>query len=48
METQKYVADSFLGKRIHNYDKWLSKGQISASSKVIPVTESLSAKQGTV
>ena len=36
---------SFLEKRSVNYDKWLSKGQISASSKVIPVSEAFSAKQ---
>ena len=45
LKTEKYVTDPFLEKRIVNYDKWLSKGQISASSKVIPVSESLSAKQ---
>jgi len=45
MKIQKYVADPFLEERISNYDKWLSKGQISASSKVIPVAESLNAKQ---
>ena len=46
MQIEKYIADPFLEKRIINYDKWLSKGQISASSKVIPVSESLSsAKQ---
>jgi ferredoxin len=45
MKIKKYITDPFLEKRIANYDKWLSKGQISASSKVIPVSESLSAKQ---
>ncbi|SMC63029.1 hypothetical protein SAMN02746065_10629 [Desulfocicer vacuolatum DSM 3385] len=45
MKIKKYIADPFLEKRIVNYDKWLSKGQISASSKVIPVSESLNAKQ---
>jgi ferredoxin len=45
MKKEKYTADPFLDKRINNYDKWLNKGQISASSKVIPVSESLSAKQ---
>jgi len=45
LKTEKYIKDPFLEKRIVNYDKWLSKGQISASSKVIPVSESLSAKQ---
>jgi len=45
LKTEKYVTDPFLEKRIVNYDRWLSKGQISASSKVIPVSESLNAKQ---
>ena len=45
MKTKKYISDPFLEKRIVNYDKWLSKGQISASSKVIPISESLSTKQ---
>ncbi len=45
LKAGKYVTDPFLKKRIVNYDKWLSKGQISASSKVIPVSESFSAKQ---
>jgi len=45
VKIKKYDTDPFLEKRIVNYDKWLSKGQISASSKVIPVSESLSAKQ---
>ena len=37
--------DSFLEKRLTKHDKWLDKGQISFSSKVIPVSESLNAKQ---
>ena len=41
-ETQ---LDSFLEKRLTKYDKWMAKGQISFSSKVIPVSESLEAKQ---
>ena len=30
---KKYITDPLLEKRIINYDKWLSKEQISASSK---------------
>lgn len=45
MKVKKYLTDPFLQKRILNYDKWLSNGQISASSKVIPVSESFIAKQ---
>jgi len=45
MKKEKYTNDLFLDKRIGNYDKWLSNGQISSSSKVIPVSESFSAKQ---
>jgi ferredoxin len=41
-ETQ---LDTFLGKRLTKYDQWMAKGQISFSSKVIPVSESLDAKQ---
>ena len=41
-ETQ---LDSFLEKRLTKYDQWMAKGQISFSSKVIPVSESLDAKQ---
>jgi len=40
-----YNIDPFLGERVVKYDKWLNKGQISSSSKIIPVSESLSAKQ---
>ena len=41
-ETQ---LDAFLEKRLTRYDQWMAKGQISFSSKVIPVSESLDAKQ---
>ncbi len=41
-ETQ---LDSFLEKRLTKYDQWMAKGKISFSSKVIPVSESLDAKQ---
>ncbi len=44
MEKEKY-SDPFLEKRLANYDKWLDKGQISSSSKVIPVSESIDTKQ---
>ena len=37
--------DSFLEERLTKYDRWMAKGQISFSSKVIPVSESLDAKQ---
>lgn len=37
--------DPFLDDRLARYDQWLSKGQISFSSKVIPVSESLRAQQ---
>lgn len=37
--------DSFLEKRLTKYDQWMDKGQISFSSKVIPVSESLDAQQ---
>ncbi len=45
MKTKKHPTDPFLEKRIIRYDKWLKKGKISASSKVIPVSESLSGQQ---
>ena len=38
-------VDSFLAKFINKYDEWLDKGQISFSSRVIPVEESFKAKQ---
>lgn len=38
-------TDLFLEKRITRCDEWLGKGQISFSSKVIPVVESIVAKQ---
>jgi len=38
-------SDPFLEKRVVRYDEWLEKGLISFSSKVIPVSESLSTKQ---
>ena len=37
--------DPFIQDRIVEYDEWLSKGQISFSSKVVPVSKSLEAKQ---
>ncbi len=37
--------DPYLEPYIAKYDQWLSKGQISFSSKVIPVFESLDAQQ---
>jgi len=42
---KEQCGDPFLDKRIAKYDKWLGKGQISSSSKVIPVSESFDAKQ---
>lgn len=44
MNKGKYV-DPFLEKRLVKYDEWLNKGQISYSSKVIPISESFNAKQ---
>jgi ferredoxin len=44
MNTEKYI-DPFLKKRLNKYDEWLTKGQISYSSKVIPVSEAFSGKQ---
>ncbi len=44
MNTKKHI-DVFLEKRIVKYDNWLEKGEISHSSKVIPVSESFNAKQ---
>lgn len=41
-ETQ---LDAFLKKYLTKYDQWMANGQISFSSKVIPVWESLDAKQ---
>jgi len=41
----KTQLDSFLEKRLTKYDRWMAKGQIAFSSKVIPVSESLDAKQ---
>ena len=37
--------DTFLEERLEKYDKWLRQGQISFSSKVIPVGESIKAPQ---
>ena len=37
--------DAFLEKYLTKYDQWMVRGQISFSSKVIPVSESLVAKQ---
>ena len=37
--------DMFLEKYLEKYDKWLSSGEIPYASKVVPVRESLEAKQ---
>jgi Pyruvate/2-oxoacid:ferredoxin oxidoreductase delta subunit len=37
--------DAFLEERLVRVDRWLKKGRIPISSKVIPVNESLSTKQ---
>ena len=37
--------DAFLDKRVLKYDRWLRKKQISFSSRVVPVSESLDARQ---
>jgi ferredoxin len=39
------TEDLFLEKWMVKYDDWLSKGKISFSSKVIPISESLKMKQ---
>jgi len=44
MKKELYL-DPYLAKRISKYDEWLQKGQISFSSRVIPVAESFKAKQ---
>jgi ferredoxin len=44
MKKEKYI-DPFLKKYFVKYDEWLNKGQISYSSKVIPISESLDTKQ---
>ncbi len=38
-------SDPFLEKRLIKYDEWLNKGQISFSSRVVPVSESFDVKQ---
>ena len=42
---KKNNIDPFLEKYLAKYDGWLSKGQISFSSKVIPISESINTKQ---
>ena len=37
--------DEFLKEKIEKYDRWLSKGKISYSSRVIPINESLTVQQ---
>ncbi|MBI9092566.1 MAG: 4Fe-4S binding protein [Desulfobacterium sp.] len=37
--------DPFLEKRVKTYDQWLERGEISFSSRVIPVSESIEAKK---
>lgn len=37
--------DRFLEVRLARYDRWLREGKITTSSKVIPIGESLSARQ---
>ena len=44
MEKEKHI-DPYLEKYLIKYDKWLNKRQIAYSSRVIPVSESLNAKQ---
>ncbi len=41
MKKGKYI-DPFLEKRLVKYDEWLNKGQISYSSKVIPISGAFS------
>ncbi len=44
MKKEKYI-DPFLKKYFVKYDEWLNKGQISFSSKVIPISESFNTSQ---
>ena len=44
MPTAK-TGDAFLDERLSRYDRWLKKGQITFSAKVIPVAASLTAYQ---
>ncbi|MCP3900666.1 MAG: hypothetical protein GY707_13230, partial [Desulfobacteraceae bacterium] len=37
--------DSYLTKYSKRYDKWLQQGKVTFTSKVIPIKESLDAKQ---
>jgi Pyruvate/2-oxoacid:ferredoxin oxidoreductase delta subunit len=37
--------DNFLEKRLEKYDKWLEAGEIPSASRVVPVRESVEAKQ---
>jgi len=37
--------DEYLGKRVAQYDNWLREGRIAFSSRVIPVGQSLEARQ---
>lgn len=45
MVNNQKCIDLFLEKRLVKYDEWLSKGEISFSSKVIPISESVDTKQ---
>ncbi|MEA1948485.1 MAG: 4Fe-4S binding protein [Thermodesulfobacteriota bacterium] len=38
-------TDTFLKDRITRYDKWVKTGKISYSSKIIPIRESIDARQ---
>lgn len=42
---RKKFADVYLEKRILKYDAWLREGHVAFSSRVIPVAESLEARQ---
>ena len=37
--------DTFLEKRLSNYDKWLGEGKIKFSSKVVPINESIKSEK---
>ena len=41
----KIPIDSFLRERLDRYDTWLKSGDISFPSKVVPIKQSISAKQ---
>ena len=41
----RHPKDRFLEDRLARYDRWRREGKISTSSRVVPIRESLSARQ---